>query len=1082
MRMLNDEQRAAVERLGQDVCVVAGPGSGKTRVLTYRFHWLVTHQGVPPDRILAVTFTNKAANQLKERLVETLRDRPDRRKQMERAYVSTIHGFCMRLLRENAIAAGVDIGFQPIEEPESRWLLREAAVEALDGLFIERPAEAISLMDAIAVAGRTTENTVDLATALIDVYGALRAAGDDWRAIPPAPPPKLTLAGLVASLAGLLDETGWKTDKQKEERSRLSEWVELAGAAAAHPREQLAVLASFGVDLRRVPKSLSAELRIMRDQSVAAVQSYLLLQHFAPQRKLLLETIERLDAGYRRRKRAISAVDFSDLEERALYLLDSSDEVRQRIRGHFEYILMDELQDTNPLQWEIINRIRRPGRFFAVGDINQSIYGFRHAEPEVFRTYEESLKKRDFPVDQLETNYRTCQEILDVVTCGTDGQPGIVNRPLRDDKRTPRGTEPRTELLIAIGAGRAMATDLEARWVAERIRQMIAGGAKPSTIAVLARKMKVLGPVSAALRELGIPSITTGGQGFYEARETLDLALVCNALGNVHDEISLAGLLRSPFAGCRDETLPRLRLLRPKSLWAGLAAAVEERPAGIGPEELERLAWIHGLLSELRADPAAPADRLLGRMLDESGYLEGRDAQGRANIEQFLRRLRERYTDSGRPLAEIAVEIARAREESPEAEAPPADAADAVQLMSIHASKGLEFPVVFLPGLDKGSRDTVPAICRSQGYGIGVRWINPVSDKHAGDAAFEAVKERLAARGEAEEWRLLYVAMTRAEQQLILSWASDGKKHGGGWAKALAARFELPEPEDCSSGIIRPPASHAWFRLSVYDAAPEAAPVTLSGGESHEPAELPAPEVDAQYDSAVAVTHVSAFAECPRKYYLRHFLGFQAGEAKQWDPEDPEADLGGEPAPAGGAEVGSQVHKLLAGEEVESPLDEALALAAAVREMPFHDRIEKAVRAEREYGVLFEVEDVILRGQIDVWFEEDGRLALGDYKTDRLDPESEPERLRPYQLQLRLYAIAIERLTGRLPEEAWLILARTGRQVRVPLDEEAAAEARGAVRALKEAQEGNDFPLLEGTHCGVCEFWGGICPAGRAAT
>ncbi|MEP6962095.1 MAG: UvrD-helicase domain-containing protein, partial [Acidobacteriota bacterium] len=151
---LSDEQRRAVERSGQDVCVVAGPGSGKTRVLTERFGWLVEQCGVDPARILAITFTEKAAIEIKQRVLLRFQERPEIREAVEKAWVSTIHGFCMRLLKDHAIAAGLSPDFVVLEQASAEGMQREAAEAALDAMFAERPGEVRRLLEALDLSTR----------------------------------------------------------------------------------------------------------------------------------------------------------------------------------------------------------------------------------------------------------------------------------------------------------------------------------------------------------------------------------------------------------------------------------------------------------------------------------------------------------------------------------------------------------------------------------------------------------------------------------------------------------------------------------------------------------------------------------------------------------------------------------------------------------------------------------------------------------------------------------------------------------------------------------------------------------------
>ena len=169
------------------MCVVAGPGSGKTRVLIARFLWLVQEQGISPDRVLAITFTEKAATEIKMRLVGALERRSNLRQQIERAYVSTIHGFCARLLKENAVAAGVDIDFAVLDEPQSQALLAEAADEALDSILLEKRAAMIELLESLYVSSSSLTRNLNLAGALIGVYEAIRVAGVRFSDVPEAP-------------------------------------------------------------------------------------------------------------------------------------------------------------------------------------------------------------------------------------------------------------------------------------------------------------------------------------------------------------------------------------------------------------------------------------------------------------------------------------------------------------------------------------------------------------------------------------------------------------------------------------------------------------------------------------------------------------------------------------------------------------------------------------------------------------------------------------------------------------------------------------------------------------------------------
>jgi CRISPR/Cas system-associated exonuclease Cas4 (RecB family) len=199
------------------------------------------------------------------------------------------------------------------------------------------------------------------------------------------------------------------------------------------------------------------------------------------------------------------------------------------------------------------------------------------------------------------------------------------------------------------------------------------------------------------------------------------------------------------------------------------------------------------------------------------------------------------------------------------------------------------------------------------------------------------------------------------------------------------------------------------------------------------------------------------FRACPRRYYLSRYLGLE-----------PASDGPG----TGAIELGLEVHGALAGEPAGSP--EANELASRFRASDLGSRAEAAGRVEREFDFLLELEDVIVRGQIDLWFEQGGELVLVDYKTDRDEAGAQG-----YALQLRLYALALERYAGRRPDRAVLYYLRSNRAIEIGLADEDLAAARNAVRELRNAQDQLKFPLKEGEQCRKCLFWGGICPAGK---
>ncbi len=1008
---LSAKQLAAAHRLGQDVCVIAGPGSGKTSVLIERFAWLVRDQHIHPHRILAITFTEKAATEIKQRLVREFETEPGLRQQIERAWVSSIDAFCARLLREHAIAAGLDPQFQICDESPSRLLLRQAADVALESLYAEQPDGVRKFLRALAVSPDADGPEPDLAKSLIDIYIKQRLGADVGGQAKLFCDPEPELRRLLPGIP--TERVVWNTPNQRQEHGKLNDWI--ARFLALQPpvkEEHFRVLADSKFHAGFLVKNSLARQRASEIKTLTAeLRGLWLLEMYKPERELVLEALRRLDEAYRQRLRDQSLVDFAGLEENSIHLLERQPKLRNEIQQTFDHILMDELQDTNPLQWRLLDLLRRKDNFFAVGDINQSIFRFRHAEPQLFAAYRARLESEGKAIDELHDNWRSRPEILSAVNQVFGDPPdGIAGHTLTTEREFPAAAGPGVEVIGATGDD-AEATEL--RWIARRVTELTSNY---SDVAILTRTNAVMADVQAALDEFGVPSIVIGGQTFFESREVRDLILLLEVLSNPRNEIALAGLLRSPVIGMSDEELLRWKLKGP--LWDSL-------PAGI---------------AELRPirDAISP-DRMLRRVIDDSDYESGLSDRARGNIEKLLGILRDRWTSAPCSLSQLLDEI---RSRVPESEAPPQDLGNAVRLMSIHKAKGLEFPIVFLPQLHKGAGGDDPIIAWNEDFGLGIKWRDPASWEGAGDQAWLAIADQEKRRDKEEENRLLYVAMTRAEQHLALSFAAEKK-----WAKLITAhlRSELVE------------------RVELLPQAAQIAQAVM-------PAFLDKPPVTGQYDSAVSVTSVSLFNDCPRKYFLSRYLGYE-----QTGKSDPEAEF--PPRDSGeltATELGIQVHEILAGQPVDDPEPEAVELAARFEASELGRLAAQSRHAEREFDILVEVHGMVLRGQIDLWFEHKGKIFLVDYKTDRKPSEA-------YAVQLQIYAIALERLTGKPVEQAWLYFLRTNQAVEVDLSPLQLESAREAVRELREAQDQLRFELNEGDHCYRCDYFRGLCPAGKTS-
>ncbi len=405
-RALNEEQLEAVEAPGS-VFVSAGAGTGKTSVLVERYVRAVCERGVDVESILVITYTRKAAGELRGRIRTALRDRgrPDLARELDGAWISTIHGFCNRLLRTYPFAAGLDPRFRELEEAGAAVLRGEAFDRALEGFCATGEPERMRLL--------ATYRADGLRRMLTGVFETLRSAGREL-VLELGERPSLAdaadaLRAEAARLAG--DESATST-----QRRNATETARALDAGATP--ERLVDLSAFAC---RGARAASFE------QARKAAERAALEELAAADRALLQELLERFAAEYTAAKRRESAVDFEDLQLAARDLLRADEAVREEMQLRFRMVMVDEFQDTNRLQCELVELVAHPEltEVFTVGDEFQSIYGFRHADLEVFRE-----RRAQAPsLLALTRNYRSRPQVLSAVNhlfgdaFGDDYQP-----------------------------------------------------------------------------------------------------------------------------------------------------------------------------------------------------------------------------------------------------------------------------------------------------------------------------------------------------------------------------------------------------------------------------------------------------------------------------------------------------------------------------------------------------------------------------------------------------------------------------------------------------------------------------------
>jgi ATP-dependent helicase/nuclease subunit A len=851
-RPFTDEQAAAVRAREGSLLLEANAGSGKTSVLVERFVRSVLEDGVRSSRILAITFTERAAGELRARVRERFVElgRRDEARETETAWVSTIHGFCARVLRAHAIAAGLDPAFSVLDEAGARTLRDHAWDRALAGwLDGEHGAAALDVVAAY--------DTDRLRTMIATVHDALRSEGMTKPVLPPAPavgdpaPLRGALAAAAAAAGAelALAGAGKRVGEAREKVGRCIELLADRGAApdpadasasgrasapgAFDPSAAALAELRFGASANalktdactRYLRALAAYAGACRDRAAGAAVARLdeLLRGYA--------------SAYAGAKRERAALDFDDLELFARDLLLAEPALRRSYAERFDRVMVDEFQDCNARQLALFEALDRDD-LFVVGDEQQSIYGFRNADVEVFRARRAALSA-DGRVATLATNFRSRGPILDTISAAFAPRLGTGFVALREGREPLLGGDelaPLVELLVTDQAGwdGERAPDLgelprtqpwrhaEARLLAQRIRDLVdSGDARPEDVVVLLRGLGDLPVYERALEDQGLLTLSVGGRGYWGRQVVRDLCAWLAALANPRDETALYGVLASPLVGLSSDALAHIARAGRGNAWRAIeqacataavaaegAGSVEERrskqppdgslerhpPAAgrhrdllarIGAGDASRLrAFAERFAAERALAPRLGLDELLRRVVDATGYdlhvlsLSG-GPRRIANIHKLLRLAAAFERESGRDVRGLA-DLAAAELEADARETDaPVELGDvkAVRLMSIHAAKGLEFHTVVVADLGR-RRPGDEADLLVDGDEIGLRLVG-LDGSSERALAYERLRERARERSAGEEDRVLYVAATRARERLVLS----GAITTGAWPK-----------------------------------------------------------------------------------------------------------------------------------------------------------------------------------------------------------------------------------------------------------------------------------------------------------
>ncbi|MEX6778483.1 UvrD-helicase domain-containing protein [Limnospira fusiformis] len=882
MSLTNAQQAAATSP--QSIIVTAGAGTGKTYMLVERYLYYLVEKGLSPLEIVAVTFTEKAAQELRSRIRSQVRqqlpNRPDILAELEAAPISTIHALASRICREHPQAANVAADFQVLEDLEGKIWLYEGLETALSKLPIQVfetiPYSLLSrilatLLDDPLMAERSLNQQIDwseLAQKLRD-----RALEDlvnhpQWR-----------------ELKDILTSNIGKPEDKLEAIRQGTVSAILSLENGDNISENLQVL--YKIDIRYGSKKNWGEniqtvkdaLKALREELVKpSLNENLINAEVGEADHKLAEMLAALKEAYREVKDHLQklkwqgrVLTFADLEIGALTALQNNPTIQLYYQQRWRSFLVDEFQDTNPIQGEILELLTQTGDLTIVGDKKQSIYGFRRADIGVFNKFRKRIIDNQGDEIILNQSFRTHQKLINQINQVFSPLLGDLRQDLeavRIDPPSPR------ETLQVFVIPKTAETDINQRRIAEgnliakTLKEMLDNQIpvfdkqtqqlrpiQPGDIAILTRTWEPLDSYGEALAAAQIPLAPSGGGNLLETQEAKDAWSLLKFLADPGDDIALVALLRSPFFAISDRllfTISRQSQLSHKSTseniswWQILTSA--------SPAEFKKaIDTLKTLLKQRQIEPPSRLLQIADQLTGYTAIIANLPASNRrlADFSGFreLVQILEQGTDD---LFGVVRRLKRLKDKAVTVERPPINTSNAVSLMTIFAAKGLEWPMVVVADLSRPSPNSSVPVYFDPEYGVAIRCKD--DDKDLKDPVlYNWLKYRSQQREEAEALRILYVALTRSRDYILLT----APQEKGNYLDKLylglqAANIPITTLEINSDDIIPP--------VPPSPPPPAINPPLLTNAMTSGLFELP-------------VTSLSEYKRCPTRFQFMYILG-----------------------------------------------------------------------------------------------------------------------------------------------------------------------------------------------------------------
>jgi ATP-dependent helicase/nuclease subunit A len=1132
---LNQQQAKAVGEFDTDLLVTAGAGTGKTSVLTNKYLRLLEEHRADVGEIVAITFTKKAAAEMRTRIQQeisahtqeaaTEAERVFWKTQLlkvESSRITTFHSFCLGMLHEHPLEIGIAPVTSILGDGEETIYLNQAIEQSLLESFRRSTLEPQTLTRLVLDFGWDA-----FIRNLADIYRRIRESGNNFNNV---------IQSSILYLQEAIRKFPYEfrnIDEEIDDFLSFCEAVRLTDKATE-------VITAFRIEyqsqqevLKENPSNdtmVSTLLKLkkglpktvpntIKDRVVAIhelIDGYcrkLLDQEAIIRTTMIGYLMEQIDITYSGLKKEQGLMDFTDQIRLVRDLLCNHPDILIQAQQEIRYLLVDEFQDTNSLQSEIVDLLvgkgHSEGRLMVVGDIKQSIYRFRGAEADLIEGFAGRLRASGGKIIPLTQNYRSNSVIIHFVNSFFTNLFSGEIFDYQSLEAANQEQEGNIEFLLTGSLDR----EAEARMVAERIKDLVLAGEVGGSlnygdIVILFRASTSMHLYQQALQKLAIPYYTASGGGFYRRPEVTDQLNLLRLVEQRYHGVALLGLINSPYVSLSAESL----------LWLSEGRDFLEQFYGrqefsqhIPVAENLRLQQFRKLILYLQKNREfLDIATIIRTALQGSNYREvlwslPHAGQRLANLDKLLEKADE-FTSKGfndlHRFLEFIEKLEEAQVVEGEAQTQ-AETSNAVRLMTIHRAKGLEFPVVILPDLDRqfpNSSQGRLAFHKSAGVGLSIRFGEAES---APSSLGECIKEMDRKEELSELKRVLYVALTRAKQQLIIAGSGCNRSKGksietaNNWMKW----FELLIPLDTKNSFL----DYQGSKIKITRDVPLIVDLTPTQNFLTENidmlSETITPSTEAQQETAVTellagrstkafkVTELLVFKDCARRYFWQYYWGLNADMVG--------THLSGSEQRSGdssGAKIGSFLHQVFQAGGTQWPenlwqqtfqgltVPEFQRLKADLQQMWQNFRqsrftVERGRCWDEVPFILKLADNQRVEGRFDRLIQTyDGSLTLVDYKSHRITHNEVGVKAAPYFWQLQLYALAIQALWGRLPDQALLYFLYPNETVAVPLDEEALAKTRREVQTIMEFIGEHDQwqDYAKGERCEYCEYRG-VC-------